>query len=198
MSLSTTKDQPIPQTLDEKVQFASGLKDEGNTFFRNGEYKKAIHKYKRMFLYLTGIGSSPMEVFGSQMNTAANASSSARANEKMKAVDQLILTANLNLSQCYLKISPPDYRRAKEYADKVLQKEADNAKALFRRAQAYMGMQDVERARQDLQKAESLSPNDPLIKQHLKKLEQIEKQQDKKQKELYKKLFQKMEEDTEQ
>lgn len=149
-----------------------------------------------MFLYLNGIGSSPMDILGLQMNAAANTSSSSKGNEQMKAVNQLILTANLNLSQCYLKTSPPDYRKAKEYADKVLQKEADNAKALFRRGQAYMGMQDVERAKQDLQKAESLSPNDALIKQHLKKLEQMEKQQDKKQKELYKKLFQKMEEDT--
>ena len=37
------------------MELAFSLKEEGNVFFKNKDYKKAISKYVRVFLYLKGI-----------------------------------------------------------------------------------------------------------------------------------------------
>lgn len=38
----------VPQTTEEKLAIAGKLKDEGNDFFKKGEFKKACAKYRRV------------------------------------------------------------------------------------------------------------------------------------------------------
>ena len=48
------KDDEISQD-HKNMQMAFSLKDEGNNFFKNKDYKKAISKYVRVNLYLKGL-----------------------------------------------------------------------------------------------------------------------------------------------
>lgn len=43
---TTTSSQGMPQTPEEKIKVAQQLKEEGNAFFKQQEYKKALGKYK--------------------------------------------------------------------------------------------------------------------------------------------------------
>jgi tetratricopeptide (TPR) repeat protein len=190
MSSSTPS---VPQTVEEKIQHAQQLKEQGNEHFKKGETKKAIRSYKHIFLYVTGLGNNPLEVLSNQQTSMSSSS-----NKDASPIAQLQLTANLNLAACYLKISPPNYRRAKEYADKVLKSDSENVKAIFRRAQASLGLQDIDNARIDLEKAQKLAPEDALIKKELKRLEQMEVQHKQKEKKLYQHMFKKMDESNNQ
>ena len=48
------KDEEISQD-HKNMEMAFRLKDEGNIFFKNKDYKKAISKYVRVNLYLKGL-----------------------------------------------------------------------------------------------------------------------------------------------
>ena len=102
-------------------------------------------------------------------------------------VSQLQLTANLNLSAAYLKLN--EFRRAREYADKVITADPNNVKALFRKAQAYLGMNDIDGGRTFLEKAQSLAPEDVLIKREFKRLLELEAKHKEKEKRLFKGMF---------
>ena len=117
-----------------------------------------------------------------------------KIKEKTKRhIEQLLVTADLNLAQCYLKIHPtPDYQKVKEYTSKVLSKDTNNIKALVRRAQAHLGLKDVENAKQDLLKVESLDANassDPLVQQLYQRLSVMDMEQTQRQKQVYRRMF---------
>lgn len=55
------------------------------------------------------------------------------------------------------------YDKAIEVLDETLEIAPDNAKALYRRGQAYHGKRDYERSVQDLKRALHFAPNDKSI-----------------------------------
>ncbi|CAG8604636.1 1841_t:CDS:2 [Paraglomus brasilianum] len=79
----------------------------------------------------------------------------------------------------------------------ALKNDADNTKALFRRAQAYIQEGNVVGARQDLDKLSKNNPDDPGIKREYYKLRQKEKEQDRKQAKDLKGLFARMQREDE-
>jgi FK506-binding protein 4/5 len=64
----------------------------------------------------------------------------------------------------------------------VLELDPTNVKALFRRAQALMSMNDFELAETDLNKASELAPNDADVRKQMVMLKELEKQHAQKQK----------------
>ena len=46
-------------TTDEKLQKAQSLKDEGNEFFKQKDYKNAMKKYHRALLHVKGLTDQP-------------------------------------------------------------------------------------------------------------------------------------------
>lgn len=82
-------------------------------------------------------------------------------------------TLYLNLAATYLKIN--DYINAKAACDEVLLVDADNVKALFRRAKARTSsvnasIEDYEAGLQDLQKAFTKDPNDAAVNNELQRV----------------------------
>ena len=135
---------------------------------------------------MTGLDGGPYAQF-----TPAAQRTHTSTNDK-EHIKQLLMTADLNLAQCYLKLSKPNYEKAKEYATKVLSIDANNVKALVRRAQAHTGLNDIENARLDLHKLEALdanSLNDPIVKQLNQRLQMMDAEQTERQRKMYSAMF---------
>lgn len=62
---------------------------------------------------------------------------------------------------CYLKLKK--YDQAIEVCNEALDMTADNAKALFRRGQAWHGKREYQKSMTDLKQALQLAPNDKSI-----------------------------------
>ena len=65
----------------------------------------------------------------------------------------------------------------------------ENVKALFRSGQAFYAQGRVEKAKEYLNKAGAVDPNDKSIQQELQKIKQKEVEQKQKEKQLYSKMF---------
>lgn len=59
---------------------------------------------------------------------------------------------------CLLQMEPVNYERVKEYSQKVLERQPDNAKALYRAGVAFFHLQDYDQARQYLLAAVNRQP----------------------------------------
>jgi FK506-binding protein 4/5 len=159
-----TSTSAVPRTIEEKIQFAAKLKEEGNDFFKQANYSKALAKYTKIFAYINGLKAPEMGV--EQMLPAAQDNKTNQPNESQGSnITQLELTTNSNISACYLKLNEP--RKAIQYVEKVLAKDANNSKALFRRGCAYLAVNELDNAETDLQAALKITPNDAGIKNQL-------------------------------
>lgn len=76
--------------------------------------------------------------------------------EKEKA-KVLKISSNLNNAACKLKLK--NYKEAEKLCTKVLETDDKNVKALYRRAQAYMNLVELELAEKDIKKALEIDPN---------------------------------------
>jgi tetratricopeptide (TPR) repeat protein len=139
-------------------------------------------------LFLTGPPFSGGDAGGGMAGLMGGGDTKEKLTEEQQvAVDQLTLTANLNLAACYLK--EEKYEKAAARATKVLEKDAKHVKALFRRGEARIYLNDLDRAREDLKTAESLAPDDKGIKSRLSLLDKREKHFAKQEKRTYAKMF---------
>ena len=74
----------------------------------------------------------------------------------------------LNLAQAYLNLQ--DYHACEGVASQALSIDPDNVKALFRRGQAFLEMQEFTAAKADLVAASKLSPSDKQIREKYEEL----------------------------
>jgi len=115
---------------------ASSLKEEANKAFKAKDFTKAKELYQKALNYLD-------------------------FNESEEAV-KLLRGVRLNLSLMYCR--EKNYDEAIEQATKVLEKDENDVKALFRRATASFKKKDLNSAKNDCKKAYNLdSKNKPLI-----------------------------------
>lgn len=69
----------------------------------------------------------------------------------------LKVSCNLNNAACKLKLK--NYKEAEKLCTKVLEVDGKNVKALYRRAQAYINLVELELAKKDIKKALEIDPN---------------------------------------
>ncbi|KAJ3412086.1 hypothetical protein HDV05_001310 [Chytridiales sp. JEL 0842] len=82
------------------------------------------------------------------------------------------------MAACHLKNS--NWQRAIGACDKVLAKSENNAKALFRRGQAYLQLNKLDKAEADLRKSVEADPKDPAPRAELAKIKQLKQERDEK------------------
>lgn len=153
----------------EKRDFALKRKNDGNSFYGSNKYKMAIRKYDRA-IDIVGYKSGLSET------------------EKSELIKEIDIPCHGNLAQCYLK--EKNYKKALEHANKVLDLDKNNAKALWRRGEALFGLNEVESAEADFKAAIELQPNDKAIQASLKKAQMESKKLKEKEKQMWKKVFQ--------
>lgn len=159
-------------------KIASELKTFGNTAFKSGDLPLGLEKYQKGLRYLNEFpepgDNDPKEL-----------------GEQMKA---LRFTLHSNSSLLANKLA--HYNEAQTWAGYALQvagdakaKDADKAKAYFRRAQAQVGLKEEDEALKDLQEALKLAPGDAAIVSEIAKVKKIIKDREAKDKAAARKFF---------
>uniref|UniRef100_A0A7S1F0W2 peptidylprolyl isomerase n=1 Tax=Noctiluca scintillans TaxID=2966 RepID=A0A7S1F0W2_NOCSC len=174
----------------DQIKQAEEFKEAGNGQFKEGNYKRALASYHKVFLYVNGLQIS------SERSALPEESRSTNVvpKDRVEDVKRLKLTTNLNMAACYLKLD--DHQKCVDTCGKVLEAGA-NSKAFFRRGQAYAAMKNVEGARNDFQRARELAPDDPAINAELRRLKSVAAQVDEKEKKTFGGMFDRMKHDKE-
>ncbi|KAJ4968048.1 hypothetical protein NE237_014749 [Protea cynaroides] len=155
---------------EEKIEAAGRKKEEGNALFKAGRYVRASKRYEKAAKYI-------------EYDTSFG-------EEEKKQAKALKVTCNLNDAACKLKLK--DYKQAQKLCTKVLDIESTNVKALYRRAQAYIQLADLELAELDIKKALEIDPNNRDVKLEYKVLKEKIKEYNKKDAKFYGNMFAKM------
>ncbi|KAG0502738.1 hypothetical protein HPP92_002810 [Vanilla planifolia] len=114
----------------EKLEAAALKKEEGNALFKQGKFARASKRYEK--------GAKLIEY------------DSSFSEEEKKQSKVLKVTCNLNNAACKLKLK--DYKEAEKLCTKVLELESRSVKALYRRAQAYIQLADLDLAEVDIKR----------------------------------------------
>ncbi|KAM0822527.1 hypothetical protein ACQ4PT_071441 [Festuca glaucescens] len=151
----------------EKIQAAAKKKEEGNVWFKMGKYAKASKRYEKAAKYIEY--------------------DSSYSEDEKKQSKALKISINLNDAACKLKLK--DYKEAVKLCTKVLELESTNVKALYRRAQAYTALVDLELAELDIKKALEIDPDNREVKVAYKALKDKQREYNKRDAKFYGTMF---------
>uniref|UniRef100_A0A7C9EMT0 peptidylprolyl isomerase n=1 Tax=Opuntia streptacantha TaxID=393608 RepID=A0A7C9EMT0_OPUST len=154
----------------EKIEAAAKKKEEGNALFKAGKYGRASKRYEKAVKYIEY--------------------DSSFSDEEKKQAKALKISCNLNTAACKLKLK--EYKQAEKLCTKVLEMDSMNVKALYRRAQAYIHLADLELAEFDIKKALEIDPDNREVKLEYKMLKEKMREFNKKDAQFYGKMFSKM------
>uniref|UniRef100_A0A8C1IV06 peptidylprolyl isomerase n=1 Tax=Cyprinus carpio TaxID=7962 RepID=A0A8C1IV06_CYPCA len=170
----TYPDFPEDSDMDFKdankvLSVAEDVKNIGNNFFKPQNWQSAIKKYSKAFRYL--------EICSNTLDD----------DSAQKKLEPTALSCILNTAACKLKLKL--WQEAIESCDEALELNQTNTKALFRRAQAWQGLKEFNKAMGDLKKAQEIAPDDKAIGNEMLKLKQQVKEEKEKEKKIYAKMF---------
>ncbi|OAY80936.1 Peptidyl-prolyl cis-trans isomerase FKBP62 [Ananas comosus] len=151
----------------EKIEAAGKKKEEGNALFKAGKYAKASKRYEKAAKYVEY--------------------DSSFSEEEKKQSKVLKVTCNLNNAACKLKLK--QYKEAEKLCTKVLEIESTNVKALYRRAQAYIQLADLDLAEMDIKRALEIDPDNKDVKMEYKILKEKVKEYNKRDAKFYGNIF---------
>lgn len=179
------------ERFDELYSAVEGVKSIGNEQFKIGNHKLALKKYRKAVKYINHYIRDEFNYNGSDSEEdekpARNDDGRSEDEEKKHKLEKLKVPCLLNSAACKLKLN--DSKGAADDLTEVLNYDAQNAKALYRRAQAYIKMKDYEEASNDLQSALKVNPDDKAVKSEMANVKNLISQKKKKDKEIYSKLF---------
>lgn len=142
-------------SLKDEADYAEALKlkNTGNEAFKAGDYKEALKYYSRIFIH---IGMNPHMDMAAMMGGGGKPPPQAQQPKKeidphTAKVNALRLTAFNNMATVYLKTK--QWPKCREKCDKVIERDAKNTKALFRRGTALRHLNCFELARADFASA---------------------------------------------
>ncbi|XVE84634.1 hypothetical protein DITRI_Ditri17bG0028400 [Diplodiscus trichospermus] len=154
----------------EKIEAAGKKKEEGNALFKAGKYERASKQYEKAVKFIEYDSS-----FG---------------DEEKQQTKLLKVTCNLNDAACKLKLK--DYKLAEKLCTKVLELDNRNVKALYRRAQAYIQLVDLDLAEADIKRALEIDPDNRDVKLEYRVLKEKIREYNKKDAQFYGNIFAKM------
>jgi tetratricopeptide (TPR) repeat protein len=151
----------------DRMRMVVKNKEEGTELFQAGNYRMAAARYHKALTH-----AAKFFDLGPDDQTEVN---------------NLKLSINLNIAQCYLKME--NWDQAIRYADESLVLSPTSAKALFRRAAAFESKKDLEKAHEDLKKAVEYAPDDKGIQKALDKVKKLIQKETEKEKKMWSKAF---------
>ncbi|XP_021257907.1 tetratricopeptide repeat protein 9A, partial [Numida meleagris] len=143
----------------ELIGRALDFKSEGAQCYKDKKFREAIGKYHRALLELKALLLS-QEPGGQR---PANAAAGGLSEEQRQAVEAIEVDCYNSLAACLLQAELVNYERVKEYCLKVLQKEGENFKALYRSGVAFYHLGDYNKALYYLKEARSRQPTDTNV-----------------------------------
>ncbi|KAG9440606.1 hypothetical protein H6P81_020771 [Aristolochia fimbriata] len=171
----TKEKEPFEMDSHEKIAAAEKKKEEGNKLFKSEKYWQAANRYDKAADYV-----NEDKDFSDEVQNQAKS---------------LRVSCWLNHAACSLKLS--DFREVVKLCSKVLDIESHNIKALFRRAQAYVELYDLDLADFDVKKALDIDPNNREVILLLKTLKQHQAESNKRDAKLYSNMFSRMRKEPE-
>lgn len=154
----------------EKIEAAGKKKEEGNVLFKAGKYERASKRYEKAVRFIEY--------------------DSSFSDEEKQQAKALKIACNLNNAACKLKLK--DYKQAEKLCTKVLELDSRNVKALYRRAQAYIQLVDLDLAEMDVKKALEIDPDNRDVKMEYKLLKEKVREYNKKDAQFYGNIFTKI------
>ncbi|KAG5857855.1 tetratricopeptide repeat protein 9A [Anguilla rostrata] len=162
---SVVKQPPHSEPAD-LVRRALDFKTQGTQCYKDKKYREAIGKYHRALLEMKGL----CRVFGdpdasckSPSSTLATISKTPLTDEQKGAMENAELECYNSLAACLLQMELVNYERVKEYCLKVLRKEGENFKALYRSGVAYYHLGDFQKALHYLKESHKQQPSDTNV-----------------------------------
>lgn len=158
------------------LKIASDVKEYGNAALKQGKYDVAMDKYQKGIRYLSEI--------------SAQDSNSAELKDEIGA-----LKFTLNNNSALAANKAQRFQEAKTWATAAIDSpsktatDKQRAKAYFRRADAHVGLKDLDDAVKDYEEAYKLDSADAGIKNALTKTKAAVKESEKKEKAAFKKFF---------
>ncbi|KAM6159622.1 tetratricopeptide repeat protein 9C [Erethizon dorsatum] len=173
--------------MEARLQEAQLLKEQGNQRYREGRFRAAAGRYHRALLQLRGLEPGPVPApvpvpdLGPRAPTLTPAQEDALRNTQTACYN--------NLAACLLQMEPVNYERVREYSQKVLRRQPDNAKALYRAGVAFFHLQDYEQAQRHLLAAVHRQPKDADVQRYLQLTQSELSSYHRKQRQLYVGMF---------
>ncbi|XP_009004512.1 tetratricopeptide repeat protein 9A [Callithrix jacchus] len=149
----------------ELIRRAHEFKSQGAQCYKDKKFREAIGKYHRALLELKGLLPPPGErERDSRTASPAGAPKPGRLSEEQsKAVEAIEIDCYNSLAACLLQAELVNYERVKEYCLKVLKKEGENFKALYRSGVAFYHLGDYNKALYYLKEARTQQPTDTNV-----------------------------------
>ncbi|KAL9714260.1 hypothetical protein Ac2012v2_002571 [Leucoagaricus gongylophorus] len=147
-------------STETKLNSGKQKKDAGDRAFRQGDTKEAMKQYHEALLYLVGIDKTGLQGLGlssSSPDKIGDSTQDPKQKDKSE-VDDTIGKIYANMSACHIKNE--NWKRAVETADKALQKDENNYKAMFRKAKGLGEQGHFEKASKILEDIKTKSPSD--------------------------------------
>ncbi|TFJ97575.1 Tetratricopeptide repeat protein 9C [Platysternon megacephalum] len=141
------------EAMDQRLQQAQRFKEDGNRCYKEGRFRDAVSRYHRALLQLRGLDPSvpsPLQAFGREQPPVTP--------EQERALHGTQTDCYNNLAACLLHMEPVNYERVKEYSLKVLERQPENPKALYRAGVAAYHLRDYDQARHYLVAASCSQP----------------------------------------
>ncbi|XP_063254771.1 tetratricopeptide repeat protein 9A [Prinia subflava] len=146
----------------ELIGRALDFKSEGAQCYKDKKFREAIGKYHRALLELKALLLLLSQEPAGQRPPAA-AAAAGLSEEQRQAVEAIEVDCYNSLAACLLQAELVNYERVKEYCLKVLQKEGENFKALYRSGVAFYHLGDYNKALYYLKEARSRQPTDTNV-----------------------------------
>ncbi|KAG2205996.1 hypothetical protein INT47_005314 [Mucor saturninus] len=159
-------------TPQENFDQGVKLRLAGNEAFKKQDYKGALTNYYNALLYLKAVGGQKL-----------------KDQYKVSGDEQLVMIYN-NMSAVFAKQERWD--RVLFYAKKANELDSQNTKSKFRMGQAYLQLEDIEKAKELLEEVLALNPEDALVKKELQKVSIAIRQMDDKEKLIYRAMMTKL------
>ncbi|TXG70247.1 hypothetical protein EZV62_005182 [Acer yangbiense] len=159
--LDFTKETPFwKMDTQEKIKACERKKHDGNLLFKTANFWHASKKYEKARHQRNAVKLIEFD-------------HSFTDDEKCLAKG-LRISCNLNNAACKLKLE--DYSQASKLCTKVLELDSSNVKALFRRSQAYLKTNELEKAEADIKRALTIDPNNREVKVGYKELKEKQRE----------------------
>ncbi|XP_051503340.1 tetratricopeptide repeat protein 9A-like [Myxocyprinus asiaticus] len=149
----------------ELVKRALDFKTQGTQCYKDKKYREAIGKYHRALLEMKGLCRvlGDPDTIKSPSTVLTSISKSSLTDEQKGAVENAELECYNSLAACLLQMELVNYERVKEYCLKVLRKEGENFKALYRSGVAYYHLGDFSKALHYLKESHKQQPSDTNV-----------------------------------
>uniref|UniRef100_A0A1A8NEF4 peptidylprolyl isomerase n=2 Tax=Nothobranchius TaxID=28779 RepID=A0A1A8NEF4_9TELE len=155
--------------LSEKLELTAAVKSKGNQYVKAGRYHQAVIQYQRIISWLELECGSGMEQY--------------------KKIQDYVMTAHLNLALCFLRLK--EFSQVVDNCNKVIEQDASNEKALYRRGEARLLRNEYNLALVDFQRVLEVNPSNRAARGQISKCQNKMKEHQAQEKMIYANMFQK-------